>query len=63
MDLATGKRRLLELRRIEAALTRIEAGEYGYCTVCGEEIAARRLELDPSTPTCIGCAIGSAARG
>ncbi|MGC9420100.1 MAG: TraR/DksA family transcriptional regulator [Rhodovulum sp.] len=43
-------------RRIRAALHRIEAGEFGYCTECGDEIAEKRLTLDPATPTCITCA-------
>lgn len=58
MALEASRRRGAELRRIAAALGRIEAGEYGYCTECGDEIAARRLELDPAVPLCIGCASG-----
>ncbi len=54
--LAAGRRREEELARIDAALQRIEDGEYGYCVACGEEIDERRLELDPSLPTCIDCA-------
>jgi DnaK suppressor protein len=46
----------LERLRIEAALKRIVAGEYGCCIVCGEEIAEGRLRFDPSVPTCISCA-------
>jgi DnaK suppressor protein len=58
MALATSRRRGVELRRIATALTRIGEGEYGYCIECGEEIAARRLELDPAAPLCIDCASG-----
>lgn len=47
-----------ERRRIQAALTRIKEGEYGYCTECGEEIATARLKSDPSLPTCLSCARG-----
>ena len=54
----TSRRRAGELRRIAAALARIEEGEYGYCVECGEEIAVRRLELDPAAPLCINCASG-----
>ncbi len=54
----TSRRRAAELRRIAAALARMEEGEYGYCVECGEEIAVRRLELDPATPLCINCASG-----
>ncbi|UCH75863.1 MAG: TraR/DksA C4-type zinc finger protein [Rhodospirillales bacterium] len=52
------RRREVEIRRIEAALERIEDDEYGYCVTCGEEIARKRLELDPATPNCIDCARG-----
>jgi DnaK suppressor protein len=56
MALEAERRRSAELARITAALQRIEDGEYGYCLSCGEEIGAKRLELDPSLPTCIACA-------
>lgn len=56
MSLATDRRRLVEIQRIEAALDRLECGEFGYCTVCGDEIGTSRLELDPATPICIACA-------
>ena len=39
-----------ERRRIETALKRIEAEEYGYCILCDEDIAVKRLEFDPSPP-------------
>ncbi|WP_372841381.1 TraR/DksA family transcriptional regulator [Phaeovulum sp.] len=41
-----------EIRMIKAALDRIEAGEYGYCAYCGEQIAESRLDLLPGTPFC-----------
>jgi len=43
-------------RRIRAALARIDEGEFGYCAECGDDIAARRLDLDPTVATCINCA-------
>ena len=52
----TERRRQAELKRIEAALARIESGDYGYCLSCDEEIAAKRLELDPSVSLCVDCA-------
>ncbi len=52
----TMRRRALELKRIEAALARIEEDEYGYCAKCGEEIVAARLDLDPMAALCAGCA-------
>ena len=34
--------------RLRAALARIDEGEFGYCEDCGEEIAPKRLDLDPT---------------
>jgi DnaK suppressor protein len=56
MSLETERRRKAELLRIEASLKRLEAGDYGYCVTCGEQIPLRRLELDPTLPTCVHCA-------
>jgi DnaK suppressor protein len=56
MAVETERRRQNALKRIDAALARVEEGEYGYYVSCGEPIAPKRLELDPAVPTCIGCA-------
>ncbi|MCV2880667.1 TraR/DksA family transcriptional regulator [Actibacterium sp. XHP0104] len=48
---------LHEIEQIRAALARIEAGEYGYCVKCGEEVEPKRLDLLPATPFCSRCAI------
>lgn len=61
MSLEAERRRKRELQRIEASLKRIEEGDYGYCVACGEQIPLRRLELDPTLPTCVDCAASSAA--
>lgn len=55
MQLETERRREIEHLRIDAALERIKTGDYGYCTVCDEDIAIKRLEHDPSVPNCIDC--------
>ncbi len=47
---------LQEMRMIQASLTRIEDGSYGYCTQCDEEILQERLDLLPHTPLCRKCA-------
>lgn len=52
----TERRRKVRLQQIEQTLKRLESDEYGYCVICGEEIAVKRLELDPAVPTCIDCA-------
>ncbi len=56
MAQAEDARRAQELRRIDAALGRIKADEYGDCVRCGEEIAPARLASDPATPFCVSCA-------
>ena len=61
MSLEAERRRKAELQRIEASLRRIESGDFGYCVTCGEQISLRRLELDPTLPTCVDCA--GAGRG
>lgn len=53
---AAEARRAMEIRRIEAALKRVEDGEYGWCVECGEAIASKRLEADPAAPRCAECA-------
>ncbi|MWD28672.1 TraR/DksA family transcriptional regulator [Aquicoccus sp. SCR17] len=45
-----------ELRAIDAALGRIEDGEYGICTRCGEAISEARLEAVPTAALCRNCA-------
>jgi RNA polymerase-binding transcription factor DksA len=45
-----------ELRMIEAALDRIEAGDYGSCAKCGATISEARLDVLPFTPFCRHCA-------
>jgi DnaK suppressor protein len=39
-------------QQIEAALQRLDAGQYGVCLECGQCIEPRRLELVPWTPYC-----------
>lgn len=58
MAQATERRRQAERSRIKSALERIEDGEWGYCATCGEDIAPKRLEHDPSVATCVKCASG-----
>lgn len=52
-----GHRGQLEIAMIDAALARIEAGEYGFCATCGSQISAERLDLLPYTPMCRDCAV------
>lgn len=56
MAQAAERQRRADLQRIEAAFRRLEEGEFGYCVECGDEIAAKRLEVDPAAAFCIKCA-------
>ncbi len=46
----------VEIGKIQAALARMDEGEFGYCVSCGDEIAAERLDVVPHTPFCRACA-------
>ncbi len=59
MAAASEQMRAAEIRKIEAAIARIDAGEYGFCVTCGEEISAKRLGADAIVATCIQCAAAS----
>jgi RNA polymerase-binding protein DksA len=45
-----------EIEAIDAALARIAAGDYGYCTQCHATIALARLRALPTAATCVPCA-------
>jgi DnaK suppressor protein len=44
-----------QLGKIEGALRRIEAGDYGNCFMCDEEIENHRISEDPTCTRCIKC--------
>ncbi len=58
MALAEERRRVFRLSQIDAALKRLDEDNFGYCVRCDDEIAEKRLELDPAVATCIACASG-----
>lgn len=45
----------INLQLIEAALVRLEKGEYGYCLQCEDEIDAKRLLAKPEAALCTRC--------
>jgi DnaK suppressor protein len=45
----------VQLRMIEEALDRIEAGDYGVCLGCEEPIPAKRLQAVPWAKYCVTC--------
>lgn len=56
MAVASEERRQARVRRIAAALERIDKGDYGVCAACEEPIPRKRLEFDPTLPRCVDCA-------
>jgi len=56
MAMQASRRRQQQLLQIEAAMRRIDSGDFGYCLVCEEEIDVRRLDFDPTSTRCISCA-------
>ena len=56
MAKASGERRQATLRRVAAALQRLDDGEYGICLECDEPIKQQRLEFDPTVLYCVACA-------
>ncbi|MHB8418677.1 MAG: TraR/DksA family transcriptional regulator [Myxococcales bacterium] len=59
--LTDGQRR--EVEAIDAALARMEAGEYGSCEECGAEISFERLQALPFAARCTDCATMEERRG
>jgi DnaK suppressor protein len=43
------------IKKIEETISKIDAGDYGYCESCGVEIGLRRLEARPTATLCIDC--------
>lgn len=56
IDYTLGENSEQVLADIDAALARIEAGTYGTCTNCGNQISVERLEAYPAASLCIDCA-------
>jgi DnaK suppressor protein len=56
MSQESNRRRNNQLQKIERALERIDASDYGQCIDCDEFIARQRLEFDPAATRCIRCA-------
>ena len=45
-----------QLDDVDEALARLDAGTYGQCSRCGNEISTDRLEAMPAARHCINCA-------
>lgn len=55
LELRSRDRERRLIKKINEALARINAGEYGYCDSCGVEIGLKRLEARPTATLCIDC--------
>ena len=55
LDIARLDRQINEIRRIEAALRRIEVGNYGVCHDCDGDIGYERLKRQPYAERCVVC--------
>jgi DnaK suppressor protein len=55
IDLALIQMRAETLSRIDESIARLEAGVYGQCSSCGEEIATSRLRALPFAVRCREC--------
>ena len=53
---ALGNEAREELRKISAALLRLDSGDYGTCVECGLPIKEGRLKVHPYANECIDCA-------
>jgi DnaK suppressor protein len=51
-----GETQRREIQQIDAALQRLDAGEYGICRDCGQDIDPRRLAALPYALLCTECA-------
>lgn len=55
LELRTRDRERKLIKKINAAVARIDNRDYGYCQSCGVEIGLRRLEARPTATLCIDC--------
>jgi DnaK suppressor protein len=56
MALAAQRHRQAERNRIDAALRRLDTGDYGWCVRCGDDIDGKRLDHAPASTMCLACA-------
>ncbi|VDA99487.1 hypothetical protein S1OALGB6SA_555 [Olavius algarvensis spirochete endosymbiont] len=57
-----GTKDTVRLKRIEAALGRLENGRFGICVSCGKRITDERLSAIPYAVMCINCQTNSEHR-
>ena len=62
MQMQLLNRESLHLKKIDDALRRINAGTFGECRECEEDIELRRLEARPTASLCVLCKEGEERR-
>ena len=55
LELRSRDRERKLIKKIDESIERIDAGDYGFCEVCGVEIGVERLEARPTAELCIDC--------
>jgi RNA polymerase-binding protein DksA len=55
LELSYINQEVKEIAAINAALRRMDSGDYGKCLDCGNDIASGRLEINPAAERCIDC--------
>jgi RNA polymerase-binding protein DksA len=55
IQLADIDRHIQEVHEVEAALKRLQEGNYGNCEDCAEPIALERLQVQPAARRCLRC--------
>ncbi len=55
MKMRLRSREALFLKKIDEALFKIQAGTFGVCECCEQEIELNRLEVRPTANLCLGC--------
>jgi RNA polymerase-binding transcription factor DksA len=55
IEFATRELLVERVRRLGAAIERLNDGEYGICVECEEPIAPARLKVMPEVETCVRC--------
>ena len=63
LAVSLGRTARAHLDDVEAALARLDAGNYARCEDCGEEISAERLRALPRARRCIPCQMIVERRG
>ena len=61
LEMMQGEMDSREMREIEAALGRIQAGTWGRCECCDRAIGRQRLQALPETCRCAACTVTPSA--